>query len=53
MLETRFKYVSMALYFLDWDRPPQYFFGLYTTEFISKPAAFVFAEQAKLLGQGR
>lgn len=53
MLETRFKYVSMALYFIDWDRQPQYYFGLYTAEFVSKPAAFVFAEQAKLLGQGR
>lgn len=53
MLLTRFRYVSLAIYFLDWDRPPQYYFGLFTTEFISKPAAFVFAEQAKALGQGR
>jgi len=53
MLTTRFTYVSLAIYFLDWDRPPQYFFGLYTTGFVSKPAAFVYAEQAKALGQGR
>ena len=53
MLQSRFRYVSMAIYFLDWDRPPQYHFGLYTTAFVSKPAAFVFAEQAKALGQGR
>lgn len=53
MLKTRFRYVTLAIYFLDWDRPPQYYFGLYTSEFISKPAAFVFAEQAKAMGQGR
>jgi len=53
MLRSRFNYVSLAVYFLDWDRPPQYFFGLFTSEFISKPAAVVFAEQAKALGQGR
>jgi hypothetical protein len=53
MLRSRFNYVSLAIYFLDWDRPPNYYFGLFTTEFISKPAAFVFAEQAKALGQDR
>ena len=53
MLQTRFRYVSMAIYFLDWDRPPKYYFGLYSSDFISKPAAFVFAEQAKAMGQSR
>jgi hypothetical protein len=53
MLRFRFNYVSLAIHFLDWDRPPNYYFGLFTTEFISKPAAFVFAEQAKALGQDK
>jgi len=53
MLRFRFNYVSLAIHFLDWDRPPNYYFGLFTTGFISKPAAFVFAEQAKALGQDK
>lgn len=38
MIKTQYPYVSVATYFLDYDRPPQYFQGLYTSDFRLKPA---------------
>lgn len=38
MLVENYPYVTVATYFLDYDRPPEYYHGLFTEDFRMKPA---------------
>jgi hypothetical protein len=42
MLESRYPFVRVATYFVDYDRPPDLFYGLLDEELEPKPAAFAF-----------
>ena len=44
MINTMYPYVTIATYFLDYDRPPEYIHGLYTVDFRLKEAGFRFKE---------
>jgi hypothetical protein len=46
MLKTQYPYVSLATYFVDYDREPTYYFGLFTSSFQEKRAASVFRSYA-------
>lgn len=39
LLATKYTYVTLATYFVDYDRPPEYYYGLFTQDFQPKPAA--------------
>lgn len=39
MIATKYPYVTLATYFVDYDRPPEYYYGLFTSDFRPKPAA--------------
>ena len=44
MLVEQYPYVTVATYFLDYDRPPEYFHGLFTEDFRMKPAGARFRD---------
>ena len=44
MLTRQFPYVTLATYFLDYDRPPTYYYGLFRSDFSPKPAAESFKQ---------
>jgi hypothetical protein len=45
-LYCKYEYVSLATYFLDYDRPPEFYHGLFDGKGIGKPSAAVFAKIA-------
>jgi polysaccharide biosynthesis protein PslG len=48
MLEHRYRFVRLATYFVDHDRPPDFFEGLLDDDLGPKPAAGVFRRHAEL-----
>ena len=44
MISSQYPYVSVATYFIDYDRPPKYFHGLFTDNFKIKEAGKKFKE---------
>ena len=48
MLKTQYTYVTLATYFLDYDRVSKYYHGLFDSSFQPKPAASVYHEFATL-----
>jgi polysaccharide biosynthesis protein PslG len=48
-IRDRFPYVEVATYFLDYDRPPNYYQGLFDSEFDPKPSAETFSSFMKRL----
>jgi hypothetical protein len=50
MIRTRYPFVTVATYFLDYDRSP-FYFGLYTSDFRLKPAGSRFKAFVESLGQ--
>lgn len=44
MLVEDYPYVTLATYFLDYDRPPEYYHGLFTNDFRMKPAGARFRD---------
>jgi len=45
-LINQYKYVTIATYFVDHDRPPKYYQGLFTENYIAKPASLIFKKYA-------
>jgi polysaccharide biosynthesis protein PslG len=48
MLESRYHFVRVATYFVDHDRPPEFFQGLLDEDLTPKPAALAFRKHADL-----
>jgi hypothetical protein len=49
LLNSTYKYVSIATYFVDYDRPPKYYQGLFTSSFAPKISTSTFRDAATSL----
>lgn len=49
LIKSQYTYVSVATFFLDYDRPNTLYYGLFTSDFSPKPAASAFYDFAATL----